>query len=202
MFTGIISQTANVQKIERPVKQNSNFLLTIANPYSKVKLGESIAVNGICLTVVDYTKKQLQFYVSPETIKRTNLKQLQPKQLLNLERAMQAHDRFSGHFVQGHVDGLAQLKSIKKIESAYQLVVRPPAHLMKYCIPKGSLALDGISLTINSIKKSDLYLMIIPHTWQNTHLQTKKVGDYFNLEADMIAKVIEKFYVQYHRRRH
>lgn len=192
MFTGIISATAPLTAVDI---RNDERVLHLTVPYSDAVLGESIALNGVCLTVarleaVGSQGTNVEFFVSPETCARTNLGGLRSGDRVNLERALRLSDRLSGHLVQGHVDGLAKLTSVNHIADCYELGVKlAPEHLC-FVIEKGSIALDGISLTVNSIKNSTIYLMIIPHTWEHTTLSSKRIGQDFNVELDMIAKYV------------
>lgn len=200
MFTGIIEKIVPV--LESKALSSREVVLKIPNPFSDVKPGESIAINGVCLTAVAEEKVSLDhllFYVSPETLERTNLSQIKAGDVVNLERALTLQDRLSGHLVQGHVDGLGKLLRIeRKADQAHEIEVEVPTNLMKFMVEKGSVCLDGISLTINSISKSSICLMIIPHTWQQTNLYSKQVGRDLNLEADMIAKHLYAFYSRGH----
>lgn len=203
MFTGIISGTGHITAVKKKESTTlgtivSETILSISTPYSDTVLGESIAVNGVCLTVAAvHNQCLLDFFVSPETLKKTNLGTLSEGDAVNLERALRLSDRLSGHMVQGHVDGTATLKAIHPQSECTELVFELSPDLAKYAIPKGSITVDGISLTINEITKTstntDICLMIIPHTWQETTLKHKRVGQIFNIESDVIAKMVEKF---------
>lgn len=194
MFTGIISTVGKVVGNRNATDNgHSERLLEIQTPYDDVELGESIAVNGACLTATNHSKgTTLAFYASHETCQRTNLGRMELGALVNLERAMRLQDRVSGHLVQGHVDGLARLASCALVGESHEVQVELPNDLLRYTIEKGSITLDGISLTINSIRNSTLSLMIIPHTWQHTAIAHRQPGDYFNVEVDMIAKYVER----------
>lgn len=191
MFTGIITGVTKLAAVD--IRTNER-VLRMTVPYADVTLGESIALNGVCLTVARLASNDagtdVEFFVSPETCARTNLGELAAGHSVNLERALRLSDRLSGHLVQGHVDGLARLTAIKRAADCYELQVELKPEHMKYVIEKGSIALDGISLTVNSVKDSTIYLMIIPHTWEQTSLASKRVGQDFNVELDMIAKYI------------
>ena len=200
MFTGIITAVGRIKEVILTAKDTSanNKIFWIETPYSKfdLKIGESIAVNGACLTVTNILgdtpqKSELEFYASEETLQKTNLNSLKFGDLVNLEQAMILGDRLSGHIVQGHVDGLAKLKSITALGDSKILEVEVPKHLLRYMISKGSVTIDGISLTINSIDNSCIYLNIIPHTWENTNLHTWYTTQDLNLEVDVIAKYTE-----------
>lgn len=190
MFTGIINAVGKVLAVEEGSRERT---LLVKTPYADAELGESIATSGVCLTVAEAsTNGELRFYASSETCSRTNLGQLTAGSSVNLERALRLADRLSGHIVQGHVDGLAKLIAICPAGDSHELEVELPTSMLRYVIEKGSIALDGISLTVNSIQGTRIRLMIIPHTWAHTTLSTKKVGDDFNVELDMVAKYVER----------
>ncbi len=195
MFTGIISAVGKVlvsRDANRDTSSRNERLLEIETPYTDIELGESVAVNGACLTATETSGGKLSFYASHETCARTNLGGLTSGSLVNLERAMRLQDRVSGHLVQGHVDGQARLAACMLVGDSHELQCELPEQYLRYVIEKGSITLDGISLTINSIKNSTFSVMIIPHTWHHTQLKYRKVGDYFNVELDMIAKHLER----------
>lgn len=189
MFTGLIEEVGKVRQI---TKKSDGIVLTIEA--SKVSygtnIGDSIAINGICLTVVDINDNLLKFEVSTETINRSNISKLKINDPVNLERAMMAGGRFGGHIVQGHVDTTGYVSSIKPLGSHTEFGIAIPQDYLDYVIEKGSIAIDGISLTINYIKENQLVLNIIPHTLQNTNLKFKKVGDEVNLEFDILGKYV------------
>lgn len=190
MFTGIVSALGKVTAVERTDNQR---VFRIVTPYKDVALGESIAVNGVCLTATEMGDDgTLQFYASHETCARTNLGALTVGRQVNLERALRFEDRLSGHIVQGHVDGVAPIVGIRQVGESHELDVELPRDFLRYVIAKGSICLDGISLTVNSVKDSVISLTIIPHTWTHTNLFTRGIGDNFNVELDMIAKYVER----------
>jgi riboflavin synthase len=197
MFTGIIDRAVAIQDI-RILSQKSTELL-IQTGYSKIQLGESIALNGVCLTVAASSKDgEASFYVSPETLSRTNLGDLKEGSLVNLERALTLDRSLSGHWVQGHVDGLAEVAGIEPLEESTQVTLRLTEALARYCVEKGSITVDGISLTVNDIQKTEklseslVFLTIIPHTWKHTHLHSTVVGHKANIEVDILAKYVER----------
>jgi riboflavin synthase len=194
MFTGIIQETGTVEKIERGAK---SIRLTIAtrNTARGLKLGDSVAVNGCCLTAVKITKsKSIQFDLLQETWRLTNLKFAQPGSLVNLERPMRAGDEFGGHFVTGHVDGLGKIRRWEKSGKDHVLEIAAPPAVLRYVILKGSIAIDGISLTVAGVGKKNFIVWIIPHTLAVTALRERKVGDAVNLEADLLGKYAEKLF--------
>ena len=188
MFTGIVERTVHVVA----VSEGTGFVrLSLAASWQDIKPGDSVAVNGVCLTVAELTPPPtIGFDVIPETLRKTNLGLLKAGDLVNVERPLRAGDRIDGHFVQGHVDGVAQL--IKQIgdEKEWRLTVHPPAELMKYIIPKGSVAIDGVSLTIASVEHDRFDVALIPTTRKFTTLGTRAIGWMFNLETDILAKTI------------
>ena len=202
MFTGIVQKVAKVLEFQ-PTSATS-YSLKISQPFEggdPIALGESIANNGVCLTVTKITNDWMTFDLAPETVVRTALSRLKPGSLVNLERSLRMGDRLSGHWVQGHVDGVAKITILKKVEgvtpdqSYYDIGVElADPTLRKYCVKKGSISLDGISLTIHEISGNQLYFQIIPHTWNNTALPDLKMGDLMNIEVDIMAKYAENFY--------
>ena len=195
MFSGIIE---NLGRIRAADQADGNLTLDIETGFADLALGESVAVNGTCLTVVTYDATgRATFYASPETLARTNLGALQAGTVVNLERAVSMSTRLSGHLVQGHVDGLARLEAVIPEAGAYRIELTLPQGLARYCVEKGSIALDGISLTLNAVKDlaeggCRIFLTIIPHTWTHTNLQTRQPGDLLNVESDVIAKYVER----------
>lgn len=192
MFTGIIEARGKVEG--RESRGEDGFVLRVSVPFRDLALGESVAVDGVCLTVAECSAGEARFFASRETAARTSLDEIRPGDFVNLERAVRAQDRLSGHLVQGHVDGLARLAGVVPAGDAFEIAVELPRELLRYVVEKGSIALDGISLTVNSIKDSLIYIMIIPHTWRATGLHSKQVGQVLNVEVDVVAKYVERFY--------
>jgi riboflavin synthase len=197
MFTGIVAETGTVGKIERGTK---SIRLTVATRAIArgLKLGDSVAVNGCCLTAVKMAahgkNKLVQFDLLQETWRLTNLQFTQPGSLVNLERPMKAGDEFGGHFVTGHVDGLGKIRRWEKSGADHMLEIAAPPAVMRYVILKGSIAIDGISLTVAGVGKKSFVVWIIPHTLAVTALRERKVGDAVNLEADLLGKYAEKLF--------
>ena len=194
MFSGIIER---LSRVKETAKQDSTLILTLETGYSDLELGESIAVNGVCLTVVEFAPSGLaKFFVSAETIDRSNLGQLSVGGFVNLERSVRLETRLSGHLVQGHVDGKARLATVTPQDGAYLLALTLPRSLARYCVEKGSIALNGISLTLNAVEDSAdqtvIRLTIIPHTWEHTNLQHLTPGADVNVEVDVMAKYVER----------
>lgn len=194
MFSGIIERLATVQLAE-PV--GASLRIAIDTGYTDLELGESVAVNGVCLTVTAPTAGgRAEFFLSPETLACSTMKTIRVGDLVNLERSVQLETRLSGHMVQGHVDGQAVLVARQEEAGAYRLEFETDGELARYCVAKGSVALNGISLTINSLvaraEVCRLGVMIIPHTWTHTNLHALVQGDRVNVEADVIAKYVER----------
>ncbi|MBI5221727.1 MAG: riboflavin synthase [Candidatus Magasanikbacteria bacterium] len=189
MFTGIITNTATLYSSKKGV-----FVVGVDSKFiSKTKIGDSIAVSGVCLTVEKKGKDRLVFSVMPETLTRTNLGALKAGSLLNLERSVTMTTLLSGHLVQGHVDGVGEIKKIKKQGNSREIEIVVSPSILKFLVEKGSVALNGVSLTIAKIKKDSFVVAIIPHTWQETNLKEFKPGDLVNIEIDIVAKYIKKF---------
>jgi riboflavin synthase len=158
--------------------------------WDDIKLGESIAVNGVCLTVAEITPPTLGFDVIPETLSKTNLGLLKAGDRVNVERSLRAGDRIDGHFVQGHVDATARLSAQTPGQEEFRLTVQPPLELMKFVVPKGSVALDGVSLTVAAVGKDRFEVALIPTTLNLTTLASREIGWPFNFEADILSKTI------------
>lgn len=199
MFSGIIERLAQVR--ERAEIAGS-IEVELATGWTDLALGESIAVDGVCLTVAAIGEGgNARFFVSPESLARTNLGRLTTGATVNLERAVTLDTRLSGHLVQGHVDGLARLVERVEAEGAWRHVFLLPVALGRYCVEKGSIALNGISLTINGIEsRADglaVAVTIIPHTWDHTNLHSLALGDDLNVEVDVMAKYVERLCLPY-----
>lgn len=192
MFTGIIEELGTVLEAKR--LQSKNYLRIQASLVLEgTKLGDSIAVNGVCLTVVSLDKSSFTVDVMPETYRKTTLEKLSPGDKVNLERAMSAQGRFGGHFVSGHVDSTGEILTIAREENAVLLEIGALPSTMRYIVEKGSIAVEGISLTVAKVDEKSFWLSLIPHTYALTNLQYKRKGSQLNLETDMLAKYIEKF---------
>ena len=194
MFTGIVEDICLVKSLKvRPDEQILEISPYQRTKFKDVELGESIAINGVCLTLTEgSTPEKLIFYVSPETMNKTQLGELKPRSKVNLERALKVSSRLSGHIVQGHVDGVGKIISVKKARDSHAIRFKLPAALAKYCIEKGSICLNGVSLTVNKCSSQMVEIMMIPHTWEKTQFHTARVGDKVNVEVDVLAKYVEK----------
>lgn len=191
MFTGIIEEVGTVQKIAR---QHQALALVIqANVVlADVKIGDSIAVNGVCLTVIAFTATSFTADVMPETFQATSLAQLSTGDGVNLERAMLNNSRFGGHIVSGHVDGTAVIAKKRPLSNAVYIDLRMDAFLLRYCIERGSITIDGTSLTIFEVRNDGITVSLIPHTYAETMFSKKREGAIVNIENDVIAKYVEK----------
>lgn len=199
MFSGIIDKLGVVKKAAH---EGGALSCRIATGYDDLVLGESVAVNGVCLTVASFGDAgEADFFASAETLARTNLNAIKDGVKVNLERAVSLNTRLSGHMVQGHVDGKAILKSVEAYAGAWKLLVHVPKDVSRYCVEKGSITLNGISLTINTLDDivdgCVIGLTIIPHTWEHTNLHAAKTGDLINVEVDVMAKYVERLCLPY-----
>jgi riboflavin synthase len=199
MFTGIVEETGTVERIKPAAK--SIELTVRANLCGRgLKVGASLAVNGCCLTVVKLAShgrfKLAQFDLLKETWQRTNLQFTKPGSLVNLERPLRTNGDLGGHFVTGHIDGLGRITRWERMGQDHVLDIATPPEVMRYVVFKGSMAVDGISLTVAGVQKKGFRIWIIPHTYEVTALRERKVGDAVNLEADLLGKYVEKFLAQ------
>ncbi len=186
MFTGLVESLGNVASLENRGEQA---WLSISIPFaSELQLGDSVAVNGCCLTVAELGEECVRFDVLAQTLRVTSLGRLEGGSVVNLERALRVGDRLGGHFVQGHVDAVGEILSISVNGQDHVLEVSLPPAIERLCVDKGSISIDGISLTIAELKSASAVFWITPHTFSHTNLIAAKVGDTVNLEADMLAK--------------
>lgn len=191
MFTGIIEEVGKIKNIQG----GTNYKLTIAASkiLEDIHLGDSIAVNGICLTVISWDNGSFTVDVMRETLERTSLHRLRAGSFVNLERALAANGRFGGHIVSGHIDGTGEIINIRRDANAVWYKIKTSEKIMEFIIEKGSIAIDGISLTVAKVDRSAFYVSVIPHTLENTILLSKKTGDIVNLENDIVGKYIKSF---------
>ncbi|MPW26775.1 riboflavin synthase [Alkalibaculum sp. M08DMB] len=191
MFTGLVEDIGIVKSITKSVRSAK---ITIISDFilEDVKLGDSICTNGVCLTVTNLNNKEFSVDVMPETIRNSNLKNLSSGSKVNLERALKASDRLGGHIVSGHIDGIGTIRSFKEEENATWISIASEESILKYIVKRGSIAIDGTSLTVAYVDDQVFKVSIIPHTKEKTILLNKKVGDEVNLECDVIGKYIEK----------
>ncbi len=191
MFTGIVEENGTVASVRKGI--NSAVLTVYAKKVLEgTKLGDSIAVNGVCLTVTALSDSSFSADVMHETLDRSSLKSAVSGTAVNLERAMAADGRFGGHIVSGHIDGTGTITDIRRDDNAIWYTVSADSSLMRYIVEKGSIAVDGISLTVARVGREDFSVSVIPHTARHTILGNKKTGDTVNLENDIIAKYVEK----------
>src|SRR5581483_3340100 len=191
MFTGIIEEMGVIQEVERS-PQSFRFKILAKAVLEELEEGDSITVNGVCLTAVAPGVADFTADVSPETVRVTNLGGLKAGDPVNLERAMRIMDRIGGHLVSGHVEGVGQIRERRQEGNAILLTVDAPSAILKYCIRKGSIAVDGVSLTINDLTERSFSVSVIPHTAAVTTLGLKGIGEAVNLESDLIGKYIER----------
>jgi riboflavin synthase len=191
MFTGIVEETGTVSEL---TKSADSMIISIRGNIvlEGTKKGDSIAVNGICVTVTETKNKAFSADLSPETIEKTSLRLFRPGDTVNLERALSPTTRFGGHFVTGHIDGTGIIDSIVNEKDFWRFTIGAPSHLMKYIASKGSVALNGVSLTPYDCTKDAFSVMIIPHTLESTALKTVHTGDTINIECDILSKYIEQ----------
>ncbi|HJY81906.1 MAG TPA: riboflavin synthase [Candidatus Binatia bacterium] len=192
MFSGIIETIGTITRIDRTT-DGARLTLSTPIPSMEISLGESICINGTCLTVVASGEAKLSFDVSAESLRRTNLGDLRPGDQVNVERSLRVNDRLSGHVVFGHVDGVGRVKAIHPDGDSFLYTFEIPSDLSRYLVEKGSVAVDGISLTVFHCRPTEFTCAIIPHTHQVTTLHARNPGDRVNLECDMQGKYIEKF---------
>ncbi len=192
MFTGIVEGLGEVRSVRR---LGRGIVLEVRPPFSEreLKVGESVSVNGACLTVARITSGGFEAEVSYETLERTTLGELRPGDKVNIERALRVGDRLGGHFVTGHVDGIGVVEVREDRAEFLLFVIRAPESVSRYLVEKGSVAVDGISLTVNRVYGTSFELTVIPHTASVTTMGFRKPGDRVNLEADILAKYVEKF---------
>jgi len=191
MFTGLIEEIGSVLKID--VTDRGTRLQILARRIAEhLRIGDSVAVNGCCLTVADRRGEQLTFHLLEESLDRTNLKTLREESRVNLERALAAAGRLGGHFVQGHIDCAARILAWEESGADHRLEIELPAAFAHYVASKGSIAVNGISLTVAQVSRESFAVWIVPHTKSQTNLETACVGDKVNLEFDLIAKYIER----------
>lgn len=191
MFTGIIEETG---KVEAVAKGSNSAVITIAavKVLEDTKIGDSIAVNGVCLTVTSISGRKFSADVMAETLRRSSLGSLKHGSMVNLERAMAANGRFGGHIVSGHIDGVGVISSFEKEDNAVWVEIETPAKILRYIVEKGSITIDGISLTVAKLTDSSFAVSVIPHTGEETTLLNRNPGDIVNLENDIVGKYVER----------
>lgn len=204
MFTGLIQETGRIAEVRqlRVKKARTLTRITIAagEVPRELQTGDSVAVSGVCLTAIEIKRKQFCADLAEETVRRTSLARLKKGSVVNLELPARPQDRFGGHLVQGHVDGVGKLVNLAQIRERddWRLVVEIPVSLARYVVPQGSIAIEGISLTVAAIDENYLETAIIPHTWEATNLHDLRPGDSLNIEVDVLAKYVEKMVLRRH----
>ena len=191
MFTGLVEETGTVVALEHGDRSARLTINSITTPIG-AKLGDSVAVNGCCLTVTAIVNGELTFDAIPETLHRTNLGSLKPGNRVNLERPLRVDDRLGGHFVQGHIDGVGIVRAIVSDDNAVIFEIEAPEPLRRYLVEKGSIAVDGVSLTIAELRPHGFTIWTIPHTREVTNLSDRVVDDLVNLECDILGKYVER----------
>ena len=191
MFTGIIEEIGKIQNIS-PISGGMRIKISCSRILEDISVDDSINVSGVCLTAIKVEDDGFWIDAVGATLDKTTFAKMQLSTPVNLERALKLDDRLGGHFVQGHVNGIGTITEINKLGENYFLKISVDESLQKYLVEEGSITIDGISLTIAQLDNSKVGISIIPHTWQNTTLQLKKIGDEVNIETDVLAKYIEK----------
>jgi len=191
MFTGLIEEVGKIKHL-KPTAQGLKLSIAASKVLEDAKIGDSIATQGVCLTITEMDATSFTVDVMKETISRSSLKALKVGALLNLERSVTLNTRLGGHMVSGHVDGVGSVQAIEPMGIATLYTIRTPEHLLKYIVEKGSIACDGISLTVVRVDASSFQVSIVPHTQAHTSWTALKIGDMVNLEVDMMAKYVEK----------
>jgi len=194
MFTGIIVGTGKVIKLDQKTKNRSAIQMTVnLGKYAKgLKIGQSVAINGVCLSATKISNNNCVFEMIDETTKKTDLGNVKAGSTVNVERSLKVGDRLEGHFVLGHIDGVATITKIEKKPKEVKIWFKIPKKLTKYVVKKGSIALDGISLTLVDVKKDIASVCLIPHTINVTNFKSKEIGDKLNIETDVLGKYILK----------
>ena len=191
MFTGIVEEMGGITVMNKSLS-GAKLTILASTVMSDLKIGDSVSVNGICLTVVSRSERDFSVEVSPETLSVTTLGSFAVGMPVNLERAMKLNERIGGHLVAGHVDGVGVIRSRQQDANAIIFTIAAPPEILRYCVPKGSITVDGISLTINAVTEQGFSVAIIPHTAKVTILGLKQVNDTVNLESDLIGKYVER----------
>ncbi|KPJ56053.1 MAG: riboflavin synthase subunit alpha [Deltaproteobacteria bacterium DG_8] len=195
MFTGLIEDIGSILKMER---RGEGVLITIScsSVLDDLKMGDSISADGVCLTITQVKTQNFSVEASAETARRTTLGNKKPKQKVNLERALRLNNRLGGHLVSGHIDEVAKISAITPEGSSQKITFQTPQKIAKYLVEKGSVAVDGISLTVNEVKSDRFSVNVIPYTASHTTLATKKVGDEVNIEVDILGKYVERLIIK------
>jgi riboflavin synthase len=191
MFTGIIEELGIVASLVRGT-QSAKLTLSVSKQFAEIKEGDSIAINGVCLTATNLRKNQIEFDISDESLKKSTLQFIKVGDKANLERALLLSGRLGGHIVTGHVDGVGEIRNTIVRDKHFELHISIPSSLLRFLVQKGSITLNGVSLTVNDIRNGLMVLNIIPHTAKSTNLGDLNIGDKVNLEVDILSKYIER----------
>lgn len=191
MFTGIIEELGIIASLVRG-SQSGKLVVSASRNFSQAKVGESIAINGVCLTLTNIRRNLLEFDISSETIKKSTFSSLKIGDKVNLERALLVAGRLGGHLVSGHVDGVGEVRKKVSFEKGFELHISVPSELLRYAVPKGSITIDGISLTVADMRNALIVVSVVPHTAKSTTLGMKNIGDHVNIEVDILSKYIER----------
>lgn len=192
MFTGLVKEIGTIKSI-RPNSSGKEFIIQAPKLMQEIAIDDSIATNGVCLTATELFEDSFKIQAVHVTLDKSNIGKLKEGDKVNLELALRPMDRLGGHFVQGHVNGTGTFTKILQRGENWEMSLKAPKELFKYMINEGSIALDGISLTLAKVTETEITVSIIPHTYENTILHTKKIGDTVNIEVDMMAKYLENF---------
>jgi riboflavin synthase len=195
MFTGIVEEIGIIEK-STAIAGGIRLNIKAEKVIEDIKINDSICIDGVCLTVTEADKSSFWVDAVGATLDKTTFNQIRSNTLVNLERSVRLNDRLGGHLVQGHVNGVGTISEIKKLGENYLVKILIPEELEKYLIKEGSIAINGISLTIADLNQNEISISIIPHTWQNTNLKSKKIHDIVNIEVDILAKYVEKLLSQ------
>lgn len=192
MFTGIVEGTGIIKKFEKRTNNRSaaKMKVKLGKLAKGLKIGHSVAINGVCLTISKILQNEAEFEMIGETLKKTDLGNLESGDKVNIERSLKVGDRMEGHFVLGHIDGTGKILNIEKLKKEIKFWIELPNYLTKYVVKKGSITLEGISLTVVDVIKNKISVCIIPHTMKITNLNSKKIGDKINIETDVLGKYI------------
>ncbi len=195
MFTGIIEEIGIISTLTKIGENQVELSVNCQLIQGDMKLGDSVAVNGVCLTVVKFDSSKVTFEISSETVRNSTFFNQKPRSRVNLERALRLSDRLGGHIVQGHVDCVSTVKSIKELDGFFEIDFQLPVDIQQYVVRKGSITIDGISLTIADLDDNWFRVAVIPHTYEQTILRDRGIGDQVHLETDVIARYIERLLI-------
>jgi riboflavin synthase len=192
MFTGIVEEIGKIEKT-KPIAGGFSIQINAEKVLEDIKVNDSVCIDGVCLTVTEISNNSFWIDAVGATLDKSTFNQIHQNDLVNLERSVKLNDRLGGHLVQGHVNGVGKISELKKLGENYLLKIFVPENLEKYIIKEGSIAINGVSLTIVDLDKNEISISIIPHTWSNTNFKNKKINDKVNIEIDILAKYVEKF---------